>query len=368
MRIADVWTSRKDTTSLMKPAALFTIALCVLPLQRCAHASAPYPKSDHYDGKRFHNAQPVTPTTFGDEWKIFWQLQRKHGAWPKHFDTPLHTIDEATVADGPTATYIGHATALIQVAGLNILTDPLLFDYAGPNRVFSEHRVTNAGVSADKLPSIDVILISHDHYDHLDVRSLQFLVKRQAKNPPLVITGLGNRSLLERHGIKNVSELDWNGSVTIKNLTFHFLEAIHSSRRGLWDADKSLWGSFLIQTPEGNIYFAGDTAYGKHFNNVYAKFGPTRLAFLPIGAYKPRWFMAREHMDPEEAVQAHLDLHSSQSIAIHFDTLNAAQESFDDPVNDTKAALNQHAVNAERFLLLRPGQVLSMDSSQPNPH
>jgi len=106
--------------------------------------------------------------------------------------------------------------------------------------------------------------------------------------------------LLQQHGLKNVSELDWGDSVAISGLKFHFLEAVHSSRRGLSDTDKSLWGSFLIQTPEGNIYFAGDTAYGRQFNKVYECFGPPELAFLPIGAYKPRWFMAREHMDPEE--------------------------------------------------------------------
>jgi L-ascorbate metabolism protein UlaG (beta-lactamase superfamily) len=228
------------------------------------------------------------------------------------------------VLRGVKATFIGHATVLLQVGGLNILTDPVFFDSVGLNRVLGQRRVTDSGVKLERLPHIDVIPIRHNHYDHLDRPSIEKIAAQQGNTPPQILTGLGNKALLQKHGLKNVSELEWGDVVEIGGRQFHFLEAVHASRRGLFDSGKSLWGSFLIETPEGNIYFAGDTAYGEHFKRVYEQFGPVQLALLPIGAYKPRWFMSRLHIDPEEAVRAHLDLHSSRSIAIRFDTFNFA--------------------------------------------
>jgi L-ascorbate metabolism protein UlaG (beta-lactamase superfamily) len=321
----------------------------------CGHDGTAFQLSDHFDGKRFHNSAPVPPESFSEDVKVAWELWHKPAKWPKPFATPQHEIADTLVLRGAKATYIGHATVLLQVAGLNVLTDPVFSDFVGPNRILGQRRVTNPGVKLESLPHIDVILISHNHYDHLDLPSIERIAAQQGSAPPRILIGLGNKTLLDKYGLSSVSELDWGDTVDIAGAQFHFLEAIHGSRRGLFDTGMSLWGSFLVQTAEGNFYFAGDTAYGEHFKRIYEQFGPVRLALLPIGAYKPRWFMWREHMDPDEAVRAHLDLHSSESVAIHFETFNLA-ENYPDAVNDLSAALKRHAIAADRFLVPHLGQ------------
>jgi L-ascorbate metabolism protein UlaG (beta-lactamase superfamily) len=239
---------------------------------------------------------------------------------------------------------------------VNIMTDPILFDAIGPP-VFGPNTVTNPGVVLASLPNINVILISHSHYDHLDLRSLHALVDRQRTDPPLIVIGRGSGPLLRNAGFSSYVELDWDESVTVKDACVHFLEAIHTSRRGLWDRDKALWGSFLIESPDGTIYYAGDTAYGTQFSRIYAKYGAPTVSLLPIGAYEPRWFMYRMHMNPDEAVRAHLDLHSQHSIGIHFGLLDMAGEGYDAPVNDLIVARRAHGVDATRFVAPRYGQI-----------
>ena len=332
-------------------------------LSAWAAHSTPYPLSDHYDGRHFRNTAPVPPETFWVDVKVSWEMLRTRTKWPKRFSSPQSTIPHEIVRHGISATFIGHSSVLLQVDGTNILTDPVFSDRIGLNRTLSVQRVTNPGIRLEDLPHIDVVLISHDHYDHLDLPTLQKITARQASSPPLILTGLGNEVLLKKHGVTNVRVLDWGDSVQAHDLKFHFLEAVHTSRRGLFDTNKTLWGAFLIETSQGNIYFAGDTAYGDHFKRVYERFGPTELALLPIGAYKPRWFMWREHMDPEAAVLAHLDLHSAESIAVHFGTFNSAAEGYNEPVRDLEAALQQHSVSSESFLILKQGQTTTEDAS-----
>jgi L-ascorbate metabolism protein UlaG (beta-lactamase superfamily) len=223
--------------------------------------------------------------------------------------------------------------------------------------VFGLKTVTNPGVLIDSLPAIDLILISHNHYDHLDLRSLHALVDRQRTNPPTILAGRGVGELLKNAGFTRYSELDWDESIAVKDARVHFLEAIHTSRRGTLDTNKTLWGSFLIDSPEGRVYFAGDTAYGPHFRHVYEKFGAPRVSLLPIGAYEPRWFMFRMHMNPDEAVRAHIDLHSQSSIAVHFGLIDNAGESYDAPVTDLAAARRAHGVETAAFVAPRHGQV-----------
>lgn len=321
-----------------------------------ACTSAELPVSDHFDGHRFHNRDGPPEPTFLEEIRIAWTLRTKTKNWPDRFETAPVDIPHDPVSHGIRVLWMGHATTLIQTPTLNILTDPILFDAVGP-RYYPIPTVTNPPVAADRLPRIDVVLISHNHYDHLDLRSIHAIFDRQVRDPPTVLVGLGVGALLKREGISRYRELDWNDSVTIRDTRIVFLEAVHNSRRGLWDTDKTLWGSFLIDSPEGRIYFAGDTAYGKHFKNIYERFGAPKISLLPIGDYEPRWFMYRMHMDPDEAVLAHMDLHSEHSIAIHFGFLDLAGDSYEAPVDALAAARRTHQVAAGEFVAPHLGQV-----------
>ena len=173
----------------------------------------------------------------------------------------------------------------------------------------------------------------------------------------MIVVGHGVGPLLESAGLSPYTELDWDDSVMVKDSRVHFLEAIHTSRRGIWDTNETLWGSFLIDSPDGRIYFGGYSAYGAHFRTIYTKYGAPVVSLLPIGAYEPRWFMYRMHMNPDEAVRAHLDLHSQHSIGVHFGLIDNAGESYGAPVNDLTAARRAYGVEAARFVAPRYGQI-----------
>jgi L-ascorbate metabolism protein UlaG (beta-lactamase superfamily) len=336
------------------------IAICLLavsPLIRGC-TSATLQASDHSDGHRFHNRDraSVPEPTFWEEVRIAWALKTKHKNWPERFETTPSDVPREPVLHGIRVLWIGHAGALIQTPTLNIIADPILFDAIDP-KLFPTRTVTHPGVRLESLPRIDLILISHDHYDHLDLKSIHALLDRQQGNPPTVLVGLGVGEVLKQEGISSYSELDWDGSVTVKDTKIHFLEAVHTSRRGIWDTNRTLWGSFLIDSPEGRIYFAGDTAYGKHFKNIYDRFGAPKISLLPIGAYEPRWFMHRMHMNPNEAVLAHMDLHSEHSIAIHFGLIDIAGESYEAPTEDLAVARKADGVEATQFVAPHLGQV-----------
>ena len=312
--------------------------------------------TDHFDGQRFHNRERFPDPTFWEEVRIGWTLRTKTRNWPDHFQTAPPELPKDPVLRGIRVLWIGHAAALIQTPTLNILTDPILFDSIGPP-LFPIKTVTNPGVTVGALPRIDVILVSHNHYDHLDLKSIHAIVDQQRGGAPTVLVGLGVGNLLKKEGIPSVSELDWDQSVTVKDTRFVFLEAIHTSRRGMWDTDKTLWGSFLIDSPEGRVFFGGDSAYGKHFKRVYEKYGAPKLSLLPIGAYEPRWFMYRMHMNPDEAVLAHMDLHSEHSIAIHFGLIDNAAESYAAPVTDLAVARTAHGIAEVSFVTPHIGQI-----------
>jgi L-ascorbate metabolism protein UlaG (beta-lactamase superfamily) len=313
------------------------------------------PVSDHFDGSRFHNRVIGSDYSLWQEITIGWELRTKKKNWPARFETPPYRAPAEPLLHGIRVLWIGHSTTLIQTAHLNIITDPILFDSIGPG-VFGISTVTNPGVLIESLPTIDLILISHNHYDHLDLRSLHALVARQRTAPPTILVGRGVGPLLRNAGLSSYAELDWDESVTIKDARVYFLEAIHTSRRGIWDTNQTLWGSFLIDSPAGRIYVAGDSAYGTHFRTLYEKHGAPRVSLLPIGAYQPRWFMYRMHMNPDEAVRAHLDLHSQSSVGIHFGLIDNAGDSYDAPVHDLIAARRAHGVPETDFVAPRYGQ------------
>jgi L-ascorbate metabolism protein UlaG (beta-lactamase superfamily) len=327
-----------------------------------AHDAPLMPDNDHYSGSHFHNRIGLPDYSVIDEIKIALELKTKKRNWPPRFYTTPYRAPEERVLQGIRVLWIGHSTTLIQTPSLNIMTDPILFDSIGPG-VFGVKTVTNPGVFLDSLPIIDLILISHNHYDHLDLRSLHALVDRQPGNPPRILIGRGGGRTLAGAGLLSYSEMDWDDTDLIKDARVHFLEAVHTSRRGLWDKDKQLWGSFLVESPAGSIYFAGDSAYGPHFRMIYETYGAPTVSLLPIGAYAPRWFMYRMHMNPDEAVRAHLDLHSQHSIGIHFGLIDNAGESYDAPTTDLMAARQVHGVPAAQFVAPYYGQIFQYQPS-----
>ena len=268
-----------------------------------------------------------------------WLLTRSRGPWPTHVEDVPVALPLARVDDGSIrATVIGHATVLLQVAGLNILTDPVLSERIGPTSWLGPKRVRPPAVPFESIPPIDVVLLSHDHYDHLDRPTLRQLV---ARDDPTILTGLRVGRVVPS---AKVVELDWWQAHEIREgVTATYVPAEHFSGRGLFDRDRSLWGGFVLETPHGKIYFAGDTAAGRHFQAIRERFGPMTLSLLPIGAYAPRWFMERVHMDPDEALQASLVLASQTSLAIHFATFNLADDAYDAPTHALARAVTHLA-------------------------
>jgi L-ascorbate metabolism protein UlaG (beta-lactamase superfamily) len=203
------------------------------------------------------------------------------------------------------------------------------------------------------LPPIDVVIISHNHYDHMDVPTLRRL---QKKFHPRFVAALGNAGFLKRKGIDCV-ELDWGGGLDLApSMKLHAVRARHFSARTLSDRNNALWCGFVLTGKSGNIYFAGDTAYGPQFSEIAKQFGPIRLALLPIGAYLPAWFMERVHMSPEQAVRAAEDLHAQDCIPMHYGTFRLTEEGIDEPVTDLQAALERRGASAPHFHVLKPGE------------
>ena len=299
-------------------------------------------KSDHFDGRRFVNPTGVNAPPFS---KVPRMLLTRGTPWPAHVDGQAQ---RAPRLDGATAlaTFVGHATFLIQTARGNILTDPMYSERAGPLNLLGPRRVRQPAVRLDDLPPISTVLLSHNHYDHCDLRTLGALAKRF---DPIVVTPIGNRVLVRSSGITRIEELDWWETTTASELSITLTPAQHFSARSPLDRNRALWGGFVIAIDRARVYFAGDTAYADFFRDIRRRLGPIDLALLPIGAYEPRWFMRAVHMDPAEAVQAHLDLEASESIGMHFGTFQLTAEGIDEPLRALDAARRARGVPASRF-------------------
>jgi L-ascorbate metabolism protein UlaG (beta-lactamase superfamily) len=224
-------------------------------------------------------------------------------------------------------TFVGHSTFLIQAAGVTLLVDPVFSDRAGPFGLLGPRRVRRPGIALADLPSVDVILVSHNHYDHCDLATLRAL-KRSFD--PQFVTPAGNVRTLRKTGSSRAIELDWWDSATVAGVTVTVTPAQHFSARTPWDRNRALWGGFSIHIGGRHVYFAGDTGYMRHFRAIRERIGAIDLAILPIGAYEPRWFMQSLHMNPADAVQAHTDLGSPLAIASHFGTFRLTAEGIDD--------------------------------------
>lgn len=265
-----------------------------------------------------------------------------------------------------TLTWIGHASVLLQIAGLNVLADPVFSERASPFSFIGPKRRVPPGLSLSQLPHIDVVLISHSHYDHLDVNSVLALNK-QSGGPPRFLVPLGLKSWFAKQGITNVEERDWGDRTRIADLDFWFVPATHWSARSLTDRDESLWGGWVIKTLPGAVspysaYFAGDSGYSNDFKRIGAAFGGFDLALLPMGAYAPRWFMHGQHMDPADAVKAFQDIHAKKAIGIHWGTFELTDEPLDEPPKKLAAATRAAGLPHDAFTVLHHGQMIRLDA------
>jgi L-ascorbate metabolism protein UlaG (beta-lactamase superfamily) len=307
--------------------------------------------SDHFDGRRFFNPSGANGQPLRMVPRL---LLTPRTRWPS--EVPVEPRRPPTPGpDEVVVTFVGHATFLIQTAAANVLIDPVYYRRASPVPFAGPRRVRAPGVRFDDLPPISLVLLSHNHYDHCDLGTLRLLDRRFH---PHFVTPLGNGRLLRSAGIRQVEELDWWQAASAAPLPITLARAQHFSARGPFDRNRALWGGFLIKTGGQRILHAGDSGYGPHFREIAARLGPVDLALLPIGAYEPRWFMKDIHMNPAEAVQAHLDLAAHQSLAMHFGTFQLTPEGIDEPVRELSKALRERGVPAECFRTMDAGESL----------
>jgi len=316
------------------------------------------PRSDHFDGECFFNPNaPSTDRGFLD--LLRWRLSGRRASWNDSF-TRREVVPAARV-DGLSVTMVGHATVLIQAAGRNILVDPVWSERASPLKWAGPRRVNAPGVPFEHLPPIDVVLLTHNHYDHLDVATLRRIWERDR---PRVVAPLGNDAVIARAAPEVVVEArDWRDSVELApDFRIQLHPANHWSSRTIRDRRMALWCGFLIETPAGTIYVVGDTGYGdgEIFRELTRRQAPIDLAIIPIGAYEPRWFMRDQHVDPAEAVQIMLDCGAAQALGVHWGTFQLTDEPRMAPKEALQEALARHHLSETSFIAMEPGDVWSI--------
>jgi L-ascorbate metabolism protein UlaG (beta-lactamase superfamily) len=337
------------------PLGLIFLMILTFKITACVPLSEKMKQSPNFNNGHFHNFEKTQGKSLWNFIKT--RLTTEWADWPDHREFPKQPQPPKSVGgEKLRVTYINHATLLIQAGGLNILTDPHFSERCSPVQFAGPKRVHSPGVPFEELPKIDVVLISHDHYDHLDLPTIEKLVKR---NQPQFFVGLGVKSRFNHEA--NVTELDWWESTEVtQDLKIHFVEVQHFSGRLPWDRNSTLWGGFVIELAGHKIYFGGDSGYGGHYLRTYERFGHMDLSLLPIGAYAPRDFMGPVHVDPEQAVQAHQDLKSKKSIGMHFGTFQLTAEEIDEPLRLLKTETKKAGLAENSFITLKPGQSVEL--------
>ncbi len=308
-------------------------------------APARYPISDHCDGIRFFNPG-AGEATRGLAEVARWRLEQKRVPWPAAMRDPSYPPPPPSVAQGTVAVcFVNHATFLLRFADAVVLTDPIFSQRCSPVPWAGPKRVRPPGLALEDLPRPDIVLLSHNHYDHMDLPSLRAL---QARFAPRFVTTLGNAPALARLGIEAV-ELDWWQQAEAGPLRITATPARHFSARTPFDRDRTLWAGFMVECGGGRLLFAGDSGMGPHWASIRARLGAPGVALLPIGAYEPRWFMAPVHMDPAEAVQAHRALGAHRSVGMHFGTFQLTDEAIDAPLLALAAAREAAGLDEAAF-------------------
>ena len=311
------------------------------------------PKKPHRTASGFQNNYPHAEK--GGFWRWKWQ-QWRDGLPQRPPEGYRFETAKADLSTNPSVTWVGHATVLLRVGGLNVITDPHFSERASPVSFAGPKRVVPPVPALSELPRIDVVVISHNHYDHLDQDSVRRLAEQPGGSPRFFVP-LGLRDWFERRGIDEVVELDWWETLEFKGLELHFVPVQHWSKRTLTDENQTLWGGWVIRHPELSFFFAGDTGYSKDFSDIGAKFGGFDLAAIPIGAYAPRWFMQIMHLDPAEAVRVHRDVKARRSVAIHWGTFaNLTDESLYEPPQRLAQEREKAGLSEMDFFVLRHGE------------
>lgn len=315
------------------------------------------PVSDHFDGKKFFNPYDDTNRPFSKF--LLWQWKREKEKWPEAVTIEQYDSPPQRVFNGIRISFVGHVTFLIQVDGINILTDPVWSDRAGPFGILGPKRVIDPGIKFEDLPPIDLVLVSHNHYDHMDINTLEKLHKGHS---PMFITPLGNDTIIkDALGEVKVQALDWYESYKSENnIEVTVVSAVHWSSRFSLDRNKALWGGFIINTPKGVIYFSGDTALGggKVFMDIAARFPKIDYALIGIGTYEPKWFMKSAHICPEESMIIYSILKPKLAIGMHHHTFQLSDESIETQTRDFEAAISSYKIDRKKFLLPKVGEVI----------
>lgn len=278
---------------------------------------------------------------------------RDPGPWPEwveneKFPPPPAHSEELRV------TFINHATLLVQVDGVNILTDPIWSERTSPVSWAGPARRRAPGVAFDSLPKIDFVVLSHNHYDHCDLPTLRRLEQR---DHPVIVSGLGNSALLEEKSISGARSLEWWDIVEASaKVKIHVVPAQHFSGRGIGDRDANLWAGYVIESSKGKVFFAGDTGWGPHFQMIRDRLGAIDVALLPIGAFKPVWFMSPVHISPAEAVKAHKVLGAQTTIPMHYGTFALGDDGESEPLEELRKAITAAALQPTQFLILQQGE------------
>lgn len=331
--------------------------------------------SDHFDGTWYFNPDiaPDIPSPPGQaaRWIWNWLFRTDRPKWPDQSDfIPGPPPITRAAEDSLYITPVGHGTFLVQIDGVNILTDPIWSERCSPLSWVGPKRKHDPGIRFEDLPPIDLVLVSHNHYDHLDLPTLKRLAH---KGTPRAIVPLGNRDLMKSSGIPAVDELDWWQSVHVtSDMTITLVPARHFSSRTLWDRNRSLWGGFVVSGPSGHVFYSGDTGYGPHFTEIARRFSPIRAALLPIAPFKPSkagepaqgGYRQIIHMGPAEAVRAHMDLGMPLSISAHYQVFQLGFDGFHDAVDLLASSLKENDLGPDAFVAPAFGQPIQIPAAR----
>lgn len=312
---------------------------------------------------RFHNRYPHARPESGAFLHLWREYRRQR---PPRLSFPRGDNDPAWLAANrreDTLTWIGHDTFLVQWGGLNLLTDPIFSARASPLSFAGPRRLVPPALAFETLPPIDVVLVSHNHYDHLDAPTIKRLIGTFPDTHFVVPAGL--RGWFTRRGAQRVVELEWWQGATLGTLTLTAVPAQHFSGRSLRDRNHTLWCGFIVEAAGRKLYFAGDTGYSRDFADIGARCAPIDAALIPIGAYEPRWFMRAMHVNPEDAVRIHQDIGARLSVAMHWGTFRLTTEALDEPPRRLATAVAAAGLAADCFRVLRHGETLRLGAGRP---